>query len=413
MRDEECVVAFDEALLGGAAPGRPPVVAVPRAASPDALYQRLISDLAFDEGPALLSAMERWNEDLFSCLPGNEDLYARLVMLSASADEVAAQVRAPTADASVDLGVPGAEPMPRVPAVEEELPAYVAAVERFFVSTLRAREERYARLLDAYCRAVLRYLHAQARRDEGKLRQLVRGRYYRDVARLARLLFLHLYVATARELSWRLHADQVVAQDVFMSLRYEWDQARQLTCLFHPVLFNHGVVLLSGAPVPAAQLRAVNHRRRELGLSLVRAGLIEEDGADLVEEPPFSATLPRAAGCLSHQVRIKMEAYSREYRDHTYCRPPSPVASYGSTAEALLPPPSPSAVLPCDPPPPARVSAAPLLTTVTLAEAEEDGALTTAAPAAAVATATVASPGPATPAYHLIPRDALNRMFEM
>ncbi|RXF07759.1 hypothetical protein EG870_16065, partial [Enterococcus faecalis] len=124
-----------------------------------------------------------------------------------------------------------------------ELPAYVAAVERFFVSTLRAREERYARLLDAYCRAVLRYLHAQARRDEGRLRQLVRGRYYRDVARLARLLFLHLYVATARELSWRLHADQVVAQDVFMSLRYEWDQTRQLTCLFHPVLFNHGVVL--------------------------------------------------------------------------------------------------------------------------------------------------------------------------
>ncbi|RXE95049.1 hypothetical protein EG866_15870, partial [Enterococcus faecalis] len=39
-----------------------------------------------------------------------------------------------------------------------------------------------------------------------------------------------------------------------MSLRYEWDQTRQLTCLFHPVLFNHGVVLLAGAPVPAAQL---------------------------------------------------------------------------------------------------------------------------------------------------------------
>ena len=28
-------------------------------------------------------------------------------------------------------------------------------------------------------------------------------------------------MATARELSWRLHADQVVAQDVFMSLRCE------------------------------------------------------------------------------------------------------------------------------------------------------------------------------------------------
>ena len=50
--------------------------------------------------------------------------------------------------------------------------------------------------------------------------------------------------------------------------------------------------------------------------------------ADLVEEPPFSAALPRAAGYLSHQVRIKMEAYSREYRDHTYCRlNPSAVAT--------------------------------------------------------------------------------------
>ncbi|AVT50601.1 transactivating tegument protein VP16 [Cervid alphaherpesvirus 3] len=383
MDPYDAIEAFDDSLLGpplaAGAPGDGPSPArfalpPPRPAPLAALLERMQAELGFPEGPALLRAMERWNEDLFSCLPTNADLYAGAALLSADADEVvgAMHLAVPGDAERLDLSAHAREPAPAPPASEEGLPAYVAGVQAHFLAELRAREERYAGLFLGYCRALLQHLRATAARGRGtagagaqaeRLRQLVATRYHREAAALARLAFAHMYVATAREVSWRLHAQQSQAQGAFVSLYYAWPQRRQFTCLFHPVLFNHGVAALEGGFLGAAELRRLNYRRRELGLPLVRAGLIEAEVGPLVEEPPFSGGLPRALGFLNYQVRAKMgaraEAAARRApeRDHSYARPRGAV-NYGTTPEAMLRPPSPSEVLPCDPAPAATVRVA-------------------------------------------------------
>nr|P30020.1 RecName: Full=Tegument protein VP16 homolog; AltName: Full=Alpha trans-inducing protein; AltName: Full=Alpha-TIF [Bovine herpesvirus type 1.1 (strain P8-2)]CAA77682.1 alpha gene transinducing factor [Bovine alphaherpesvirus 1] len=328
MDPYDAIEAFDDSLLGsplaagplydGPSPARfalPP----PRPAPLAALLERMQAELGFPDGPALLRAMERWNEDLFSCLPTNADLYADAALLSADADAVVgAMYLAVPGDAErLDLNAHANQPLPAPPASEEGLPEYVAGVQAHFLAELRAREERYAGLFLGYCRALLQHLRATAARGRGaagagaqadRLRQLVAARYYREASRLARLAFAHMYVATAREVSWRLHSQQSQAQGVFVSLYYAWPQRRQFTCLFHPVLFNHGVVALEDGFLDAAELRRLNYRRRELGLPLVRAGLVEVEVGPLVEEPPFSGSLPRALGFLNYQVRAKMGA---------------------------------------------------------------------------------------------------------
>ncbi|QPI70122.1 transactivating tegument protein VP16 [Equid herpesvirus 6] len=385
MDVDAAVASFDESMLGagesvfvGPSPKRP-ALPPPKAASPSALYQRLQGELEFPEGPALLSAMEKWNEDLFSCFPSHSDLYADEALLSTSVDEVVdaalAAQRAPLRyTPEVNLNAHGREPLPEPPVLEDDLEDYVSAVQRFFLAELRAREEHYARLLRGYCLALLQYLQNSARRQlrgaadadaaRQRFRQVVRDRYYREAATLARLLHLHLYLSVTREVSWRLHASQVVRQGVFVSLHYSWPQRRQFECMFHPVLFNHGVALLEGRPLEFLDLQRANHRRRELGLPLVRAGLVEEDGQPLEAEPGFSGRLPRAVGFLTHQIRAKMEAYSERHPaapacplgEHSYSKRPGDRVSYGTTAEAMMDPPSPSAVLPGDPVPAAAVS---------------------------------------------------------
>ncbi|AVT50732.1 transactivating tegument protein VP16 [Cervid alphaherpesvirus 2] len=377
----DAIAAFDASLLG------PPVAAAPACEGPSparfalppprpaplaALLERLQAELGFPEGPALLRAMERWNEDLFSCLPTHADLYAGAALLSADADEVAAaaQQAVPGDAGRLDLNAHAAEPLPALPAAEAGLPAYVAGVQAHFLAELRAREERYAGLLLGYCRALAQHLRATAARGRAdaaaraaRLRELIAARYHREAAALARLALAHLYVATAREVSWRLHSQQSQAQSLFVSLYYAWPQRRQFTCLFHPVLFNHGVAALEGGFLEAAELRRLNYRRRELGLPLVRAGLVEAEVGPLAEEPPFSGGLPRTLGFLNFQVRAKLgaraEAAGRRApeREHSYARPRGG-PGFGTTPEAMLRPPSPSEVLPCDPVPPATVRVA-------------------------------------------------------
>lgn len=385
LMDMDCAVAsFDEGMLSAiesvySSPTKkrlalPP----PKAASPSALYQRLQGELGFPEGQTLLSTMEKWNEDMFSALPGHVDLYTEIALLSTSVDEV---VRAgldslPTPShysPEVDLNAHGDEPFPEVPALEDDLEIYVISAQRFYLSELRAREEHYARLLRGYCVALLHYLYGSAKRQlRGnssdaslmyKFKQVVRDRYYREAANLARLLYLHLYVSVTREVSWRLHASQVINQSVFVSLYYTWVQRRKFECLFHPVLFNHGVVILENDPLEFQDLQRINYRRRQLGLPLIRAGLVEEENLPLEAEPQFSGKLPRTIGFLTHQIRTKMEAYSDAHpatpifplTEHSYSKRMEGRPSYGTTAEAMMDPPSPSAVLPGDPVPPLTV----------------------------------------------------------
>ncbi|UWL63353.1 transactivating tegument protein VP16 [Bovine herpesvirus type 1.2] len=415
MDPYDAIEAFDDSLLGsplaagplydGPSPARfalPP----PRPAPLAALLERMQAELGFPDGPALLRAMERWNEDLFSCLPTNADLYADAALLSADADAVVgAMYLAVPGDAErLDLNAHANRPLPAPPASEEGLPEYVAGVQAHFLAELRAREERYAGLFLGYCRALLQHLRATAARGRGaagagaqadRLRQLVAARYYREASALARLAFAHMYVATAREVSWRLHSQQSQAQGVFVSLYYAWPQRRQFTCLFHPVLFNHGVVALEDGFLDAAELRRLNYRRRELGLPLVRAGLVEVEVGPLVEEPPFSGSLPRALGFLNYQVRAKMGAPAEAggrlapEREHSYARPRGAI-NYGTTPEAMLRPPSPSEVLPCDPAPAATVRVASPATHLAQAPSAKG-----AAPAEFAALAGLAKPGPA------------------
>ncbi|AVW80313.1 transactivating tegument protein VP16 [Felid alphaherpesvirus 1] len=375
---DDIIADFDESLLG--TPGynsnlgnnRLIFTHPPKPASPASLYEKLCNELNFSDGPGLLSAMEKWNEDLFSCLPRFTELYAENVLLSTSVDEVIGDLENPRKTEMIcDLQVHGSEPFPEVPMVDDDLEDYITAIQGFFIAELRAREVQYSILLTEYCRAILRYLYAGARRgprDKGKgvtdeslrqrLRATIRNRYYKEVATIARVLYLHLYISVVREVSWKLHASQVVSQSLFVSLSYTWIHRRQLECIFHPILFNHGVVMLEDRPLTFRELQTINYRRHALGLPLIRAGLIEEEGQPLLLKPEFSGSLPRTIGFLTQHIRAKMEAFSDRHPtlprfphlEHSYAKQEHPI-NYGTTTEAMMDPPSPSAVLPGDPDP--------------------------------------------------------------
>ncbi|ABU49245.1 UL48 [anatid alphaherpesvirus 1] len=347
----------------------------PRPSAPRVLYVRLLRELEFPEASTILSTFELMNMDLFSCLPRNEDLYRNAALLSGSVTEVIEASEIPI-DGEIDLNAHGSKQLPIPPSNEWEIPNYVEAVQQFFLSELRAREESYLKLFLGYCRAIVNYIKSAAtrgvrgcrimdRKSEAnkRMRRMIADRYYREAARLAKVLYLHLYLSVAREISSRLCATQMQVQNVFVYMRYEWQQYRQFTCLFHPIMFNHGVVLLNGEPLQAQKLREVNYIRFKLGLPVIRCGLVEEHDKPLVEEPRFYGNLPRSSGFLTELIRSKMEAYS-ELRptspssisnDHTYAKQLDKV-NFGSTREAILDTIDTEGPLPGDPIPALSVS---------------------------------------------------------
>ncbi|AID52754.1 transactivating tegument protein VP16 [Falconid herpesvirus 1] len=369
----------------GAPSARKLALPPPRAAPPGTLYTRLLRELEFPEGPALLTLLEKLNADMFSCMPINEHLYREAKLLSVSPEDILAVVEddsgSSTSAAPINLNAHGALELPVPPDDEGNLSSYVAAVQDFFLSELEAREKAYIALFLGYCHALASYIRRAAYRElrtvrgktkadevRSKARKFIASRYYREAARFAKLIYLHLYLTTTRETSTRLRAVQFPKQNMFVYMRYDWRQERQFWCLFHPVLFNHGVVLVEGRPLLPRELRALNFIRTEFGLPVVRCGLVEEPGTQLTEMPSFSGSAPRAAGFLVQLIRAKMETYSRlnpkappapVALDHPYAKSKSGV-NYGSSVEGLtVGDPDPERPLPGDPVPPPAVSVAP------------------------------------------------------
>ncbi|SCL76922.1 transactivating tegument protein VP16 [Spheniscid alphaherpesvirus 1] len=379
---DEALECFDEDAFGvssaadwlpvSAASAPRMALGPPKPAAPSALYTRLLTELDFQEASSIMALLEKWNHDLFSCFPINEDLYDNAVLLSTSIDEVIESADTVKIDGiGLDLNSHGSVKFPDPPTDEGSLPAYVDAVQKFFISELHAREKVYVTLLFGYCRAFVLYMRSSTAREvrgcrvadpkaeaERKFKTSMKERYYREVARLAKVLYLHLYLSVVREVSSRLYATQMKTQTVFAYMRYAWPQLRQFTCLFHPVIFNHGVVVVEGEPLTPQRLRELNYIRNGLALPMIRCGLIEEPGHPLLDVPSFSGGLPRSSGYLLQQIRRKMETYSERHprrhvthlRDHSYSKQLHK-PNYGSTPEAMLEPPSPETVLPCDPVP--------------------------------------------------------------
>ncbi|AAG27183.1 transactivator [Cercopithecine alphaherpesvirus 9] len=369
---------FDESLLGDVQEhnagslyssvqvGTPP----PRVASPAVLYQQLINDLHFSEGPRIIALLETCNEDIFSCFPLNEDLYTDTIVFSTNPSDIIESLETSETPEPINLITKGCD-LPSLPSTYTELPMYVENVQNTFFTELRVREKAYLRLLILYCKSLLRHLQGISRRSSvgarsqdcehkyiTQFKQSIRLRYYREVAKLARLLYLHLYITVTRQFSWRLFAQQSKYPDVFAAMKFMWLENRQFTCAFHPILCNHGIVLLEGKPLSSQRLREVNYRRRQLGLPLVRCALIEEKGVPLVQRPEFSAHMPRSLGFLTHHIKAKLDVYSSKHSqepgnvrvDHPYARNVNNI-NYGSSVEAMIvSPPSPSDILPGDPP---------------------------------------------------------------
>ncbi|ARS01985.1 transactivating tegument protein VP16 [Macacine alphaherpesvirus 1] len=350
-----------------------PPVPVP----PAALYNRLLEDLGFGDGPALCTILDSWNEDLFSGLPANPDLYRECQFLSTLPSDVVAWGDGHTPDRGpIDIRAHGSAPFPSLPARREDLPAYCEALTRFFRAELRAREESYRRVLANFCSALYRYLRASTRqlhrqaalkgrpRDlQEMLRAAVAERYYRETARLARVLFLHLYLFLVREILWAVYAEQVMRQDLFEGLCCDLEQARQLSCLFQPLLFVHGTVSVRGAAVAPARLREINYVRERLNLPLIRSAATEEPGAALTAAPALQTQRARSSGYFMTLIRVKLDAYSEGsgsegaevLREHAYSRRRERT-NYGSSIEGLLELPDDTDYDPDAPPPPPRLS---------------------------------------------------------
>nr|AHM96097.1 transactivating tegument protein VP16 [Papiine alphaherpesvirus 2] len=351
-----------------------PPVPVP----PAALYNRLLEDLGFGDGPALCTILDSWNEDLFSGLPANPDLYRECRFLSTLPGDVVAWGDAHAPDRGpIDIRAHGSAPFPSLPARREGLSAYCEALTRFFHSELRAREESYRRVLANFCSALYRYLRASTRqlhrqaalkgrpRDlQEMLRAAVAERYYRETARLARVLFLHLYLFLVREILWAVYAEQVMRQDLFEGLRCDLEQARQLSCLFQPLLFVHGALSVGGEPVSPARLRELNHVRERLNLPLIRSAATEEPGAALTAAPALQTQRARSSGYFMTLIRVKLDAYSEwsagsegaeVLREHAYSRRRERT-NYGSSIEGLLELPDDADYDADAPPPPPRLS---------------------------------------------------------
>ncbi|QPO25181.1 transactivating tegument protein VP16 [Bovine alphaherpesvirus 2] len=329
----------------------------PLPAPPAVLHTHLLEDLGFSEGPALLTDLDGCNEDLFSCLPTNADLYRDCRFLSTIPADVIAWGDAYTPDrTAINIRAHGRMRPPALPTDERGLVGYHDALMAFFGEELRAREPGYVRVLGNFCSALYRYIRASTRQlhrqsaMRGRARSLtdmlhaaVAERYYREAARLARTLLLHMYLSLVREVSWASYAEQVLRQDVFSRLRYDLQQERQLSCIFQPILFVHGAIDVGGASVPRDRLRAINHVRERLNLPLVRCSAVEEAGQPPTTTPPFNSSRARSSGFLMLVIRAKLDAYSLAHpaagsevlRDHAYSRSANK-ANYGSSVEGML-----------------------------------------------------------------------------
>nr|WGL40875.1 transactivating tegument protein VP16 UL48 [Psittacid alphaherpesvirus 6] len=339
-----------------------------------ALTLRLGRELSFPEASAFHEKLGSWNADLFSCMPANERIYEDVKLLSQNPEDVLDAVEEHMRDApryhttSVDLNQHGTVELPEVPDRVEDMPTYVEQVQRYFLSELEAREEAYAKLFFGYLIALVRHIARQAARDSRGIRVVDReaeirrrtlkaivGRYYHDAARLAKTIYLHMFLSVTREAARRLSATQSKKKDLFVHCIYEWKGERQLFCLFQPVMQNHGVSTVDGAPLTAEMLRNVNYIRVSLGLLPVRCRMLETQGEKLTEAPPFSNAEPRSSWYLSQKILQKLGSYHRKRNqskpadiDHPYSRRLDS-RNYGSTLECMLEPPDPEREFPCDP----------------------------------------------------------------
>lgn len=329
----------------------------PMPVPPAALFNRLLDDLGFSAGPALCTMLDTWNEDLFSALPTNADLYRECKFLSTLPSDVVEWGDAYVPErAQIDIRAHGDVAFPTLPVTRDGLGLYYEALSRFFHAELRAREESYRTVLANFCSALYRYLRASVRqlhrqahmrgrdRDLGEmLRATIADRYYRETARLARVLFLHLYLFLTREILWAAYAEQMMRPDLFDCLCCDLESWRQLAGLFQPFMFVNGALTVRGVPIEARRLRELNHIREHLNLPLVRSAATEEPGAPLTTPPTLHGNQARASGYFMVLIRAKLDSYSSfttspseaVMREHAYSRARTK-NNYGSTIEGLL-----------------------------------------------------------------------------
>ncbi len=301
--------------------------------------------------------LDTWNEDLFSGFPTNADMYRECKFLSTLPSDVIDWGDAHVPERSpIDIRAHGDVAFPTLPATRDELPSYYEAMAQFFRGELRAREESYRTVLANFCSALYRYLRASVRqlhrqahmrgrnRDlREMLRTTIADRYYRETARLARVLFLHLYLFLSREILWAAYAEQMMRPDLFDGLCCDLESWRQLACLFQPLMFINGSLTVRGVPVEARRLRELNHIREHLNLPLVRSAAAEEPGAPLTTPPVLQGNQARSSGYFMLLIRAKLDSYSSVatsegesvMREHAYSRGRTR-NNYGSTIEGLL-----------------------------------------------------------------------------
>lgn len=301
--------------------------------------------------------LDTWNEDLFSALPTNADLYRECKFLSTLPSDVVEWGDAYVPErAQIDIRAHGDVAFPTLPATRDGLGLYYEALSHFFHAELRAREESYRTVLANFCSALYRYLRASVRqlhrqahmrgrdRDLGEmLRATIADRYYRETARLARVLFLHLYLFLTREILWAAYAEQMMRPDLFDCLCCDLESWRQLAGLFQPFMFVNGALTVRGVPIEARRLRELNHIREHLNLPLVRSAATEEPGAPLTTPPTLHGNQARASGYFMVLIRAKLDSYSSfttspseaVMREHAYSRARTK-NNYGSTIEGLL-----------------------------------------------------------------------------
>ncbi|QOD40146.1 transactivating tegument protein VP16 [Macropodid alphaherpesvirus 4] len=324
--------------------------------TPSALFDRLLADLEFRDGPAICTELEKWNEDLFSCLPHNLDLYTDCRFLSTFPDDIIewGDSYTPNRD-HINLRTRGAIPLPNLPDHPEDLRNYCAAINQFFDAELRAREENYKRVLMNYCFALYRYLRASARQThrtsmlKGKasefhliLAEVLKRRYYHETARFARLLFLHLYLFLVREVLGVIQTEQVSRPDLFDALCLDFDHERQLTSLYQPLLFAHGKITVRGKPISSERLHYLNRLREYLDVPRLQCQALEASQPP-TKDPPFNPQNPRTHGFLMSVIRAKLDMYSTRHlpqnetisREHAYSRRKDR-NNYGSSIEGLL-----------------------------------------------------------------------------
>ncbi|AMB17021.1 transactivating tegument protein VP16 [Macropodid alphaherpesvirus 1] len=328
----------------------------PLPGTPSALFDRLLSDLGFRDGPTICTELEKWNEDLFSCFPHNLDLYTDCQFLSTLPDDIITWGDSYSSDrARINIRARGTVPLPNLPDHPEDLRDYCLAINQFFSAELKAREYNYKRVLANYCFALYRYLRASARQTHKTsvlkghspefrliLAEVLKRRYYHETARFARLIFLHLYLFLTREILGVIQTEQIARPDLFDALCLEFEHERQLTSLYQPLLFAHGKLTVRGVPVSSERLYHLNRLRESLDVPQIQCQALEASSPPTTP-PFFNPQNPRASGFLMSVIRTKLDTYSTRNmpqsetitREHAYSRR-TDKNNYGSSIEGLL-----------------------------------------------------------------------------